>query len=79
MGSGSGAQTLTTGLTIKNGVAVMTNYTVANLPTASTVQGGMAFVTDSTTTMALGIGTAVVGGGANKVPVYSDGAAWLIG
>ena len=41
--------------------------------------GSRAFVTDANTTLALGIGTTVVGGGSNKVPVYSDGTNWIIG
>lgn len=53
---------------------------VASLPSAATVgAGAQAFVTDANTTFALGVGTFVVGGGANKVPVYSDGTDWLIG
>jgi hypothetical protein len=53
--------------------------TVAQLPTASTCEGFRAFVSDASTTLALGIGTTVTGGGANKVPVYSDGTNWLYG
>jgi hypothetical protein len=52
--------------------------TVAKLPPAASMQGAMAFVTDATQTAILGLGLAVVGGGANKVPVYSDGTNWLI-
>ncbi len=54
--------------------------TVANLQAAATAgKGARAFVTDSTQTMAAGIGTNVAGTGANNVPVYSDGTNWLIG
>ena len=54
--------------------------TVATLPAAASVgAGARAFVTDSSATLATGIGNTVVGGGANKVPVYSDAAAWKIG
>ena len=78
--SGTGAQTMTTGLAIKAGAAVLTNYTVANLPAAATAgQGATAFVTDASTTLILGLGGTVAGGGANKVPVYSDGTSWLYG
>lgn len=35
-------------------------------------------VTDASTTIALGIGTTVAGGGANHVPVYCDGTNWVI-
>jgi hypothetical protein len=49
-------------------------YTVATLPAAPAV-GQRAFVTDATATT---FASTVVGGGANKVPVYYDGA-WKIG
>ncbi len=53
---------------------------VSGLPAAATAgAGSRAFVTDSTTTTTLGIGLAVVGTGGNSVPVYSDGANWIIG
>lgn len=57
-----------------------TTYVVGSLPSAATSgAGAVTFVTDANTTIILGIGTTVVGGGANKVPVYSDGANWIIG
>ena len=52
-------------------------YTVATLPSA--VTSGMSarsFVSDATVTT---FASNVVGGGANKVPVYSDGTNWKIG
>lgn len=53
---------------------------VASLPAAATAgAGAVAFVTDGSTTVILGLGLAVVGGGANKVPVYSDGTNWIVG
>jgi hypothetical protein len=52
-------------------------YLVAALPAAATAgPGGRAFVADATSTTFLSV---VAGGGANKVPVVSDGAQWLIG
>jgi hypothetical protein len=51
--------------------------TVSGLPAAATAgAGARAFVTDSTATTFL---STVAGGGANKVPVVSDGTNWLIG
>jgi len=51
--------------------------TVAGLVSAVTAgAGGRSFVTDATVTT---FGTTVVGGGANSVPVYSDGTNWRIG
>ena len=52
------------------------SYTVSTLPTASGKSGARAFVTDATATT---FASVVVGGGAYKVPVYSDGTNWLIG
>lgn len=74
--SGTGAQTQTTGLTIKGGQAVSTGYTVATLPTGIT--GGRAHVTDQLTTCA-GIGVALTGGGAVTCPAFYNGSAWVGG
>ncbi len=50
---------------------------VAGLPSATTAgQGAKRVVTDATVTTFASI---VAGGGANTVPVYSDGSAWRIG
>ena len=55
-------------------------YTVAALLAAATAGvGARSFVTDSTVAAAGNFGNVVAGGGANKVPVWSDGANWLIG
>jgi hypothetical protein len=53
--------------------------TVSALPAAGTVAGAAAFVSDATQPHAAGLGTAVVGGGTHFVPVYSNGATWIIG
>lgn len=50
--------------------------TVSGLPSASVGAGARAFVTDATATT---FASVVAGGGANGVPVYSDGANWRIG
>lgn len=51
--------------------------TVADLPDAAGVgANGRSFVTDATVTT---FGSVVVGGGANAVPVFSDGVDWRIG
>ena len=51
--------------------------TVAGLvPAATAGAGARSFVTDATSTTFLSV---VAGGGANKVPVVSDGTSWLIG
>jgi len=80
-GTGSVRATWTdSGVLTVNGTVGTAAATVAALPAAATAgAGARAFVTDATVTHAAGLGTAVVAGGANKVPVYSDGAAWLIG
>lgn len=52
-------------------------YTVATLPSAATSgTGARAFVSDA---LVATFASTVVGGGANKVPVYSDGTNWKIG
>lgn len=51
--------------------------TVASLPSASTAGiGARSFVTDA---LAPSFGIAVTGGGAIKIPVYSDGTSWYVG
>ena len=51
--------------------------TVAKLPPPATTNAGLRhFVTDATATTFFSV---VAGGGANKVPVFSDGADWRIG
>lgn len=58
---------------------VLPNFVVASLPSAVTSgSGALAFVTDATLTAITGLGLPPIGGGANKVPVYSDGTNWLI-
>ena len=54
---------------------------VAALPSAASVGPGvMAFVTDATVAYAsANLNGTVVGGGANFVPVFSDGVTWKIG
>ena len=57
-----------------------TAMAVAALPAAATAgAGARAAVTDATQALTAGIGAVVVGGGANIVPVFSDGTAWRIG
>ena len=59
------------------GAIQSTTYTVATLPSASTIGvGARAFVTNALTPV---FGSAVVGGGAVPVPVYSTGSAWNVG
>ena len=64
-------------LVVSSVIPATTNYTVATLPSAVTSgAGARSFVTD-----ALGptFGATVVGSGAVKVPVYSDGVDWKVG
>lgn len=66
--------------TLRPFIPVTGGFTVANLPSASTIGlGGRCMVTDSNATHAAGLGNIVAGGGANIVPVYSDGTNWRIG
>jgi hypothetical protein len=61
-----------------SGTVILTgSTTVAGLPSAATAgAGARSFVTNATATTFLSV---VAGGGANKVPVVSDGTNWLIG
>lgn len=53
--------------------------TVANLPVAAAGNRGQRrHVTDSSVAASGNFGASVVGGGANVVPVFSTGAAWII-
>jgi hypothetical protein len=59
--------------------AVLTTLstTFANLPLGNaTVVGDRAIITDCTTTVFL---AAAAGGGANRVPVFYNGSAWIVG
>jgi hypothetical protein len=52
-------------------------FIVGNLLSATEAGiGARAFVTDSSVTT---FGSVVAGGGANKVPIYSDGTDWRVG
>lgn len=65
---------------LAQGASVLTSYAVGALPDASSAgEGAVAFATDSNRTLIVGIGTPVVAGGSNKVPIYSDGTNWIIG
>jgi len=86
--SSSSQNALYTNLTIKgdgfkttqaSGPVVFAAYSVSGLPMASLVPYARAFVTDANVGLTAGIGTTVAAGGANKVPVYSDGTNWIIG
>ena len=58
-------------------VQVLGSHVVADLPSAASVQvGTRALVTDANATT---FASTVAGGGANIVPVYSDGTNWKIG
>jgi len=54
-------------------------YTVATLPAAAGLAGARSHVSDSNAALAAGHGNVVAAGGANFVPVYSDGTNWRIG
>jgi hypothetical protein len=64
-------------LAVSDVIPALTNYTVANLPSAATSgAGSRSFVTDAT---APAFGAVVVGGGSTAIPVYSDGTNWIVG
>jgi hypothetical protein len=77
--SGTTAQTETTGLTIKNGAAVLSSYTVSGLPSASVSgAGALAMVSDANEAAGTSIGSTPTGSGSVKRVVYSDGTNWLL-
>ena len=53
-----------------------TPVTYAQLPAAVGNAGARAFITDGSTTT---FNATVAGGGANKVPIFSDGTVWKVG
>jgi hypothetical protein len=58
-------------------LSATTNFLVADLPSAVDFgSGARAFVSDATGPT---FGNIVVGGGAVKTPVYSDGTNWRVG
>jgi len=61
------------------GIFDMQDHTVAGLQQNSRMKGTTTWVSDSNQTLAAGIGAVVAGGGANVVPVFSDGTNWRIG
>lgn len=76
LGVNSASAHTVNGSITSTGVITPLKTTVALLPAAAGNQGARAFVTDATVTT---FASAVVGGGANPVPVYSDGTTWRIG
>jgi hypothetical protein len=69
-----------TGRVIDYDTGITFNYTVANLPTASSIFKGLRmFVTDSTVAAFGNFAAIVVGGGTNTVPVFCDDTNWRIG
>lgn len=73
-----GAHTMSNGGLVVQGSVVSAPVAVAALPAAGNT-GARGFVTDSTATLAAGMGNIVAGGGSNHVPVYDDGTHWRIG
>ena len=58
-------------------IPALTVYTVATLPSAATSgAGARSFISDA---LAPAFGATAVGGGAVKIPVYSDGTTWKVG
>jgi hypothetical protein len=74
---GAGKLPAIDGSQLTNLPSASSGYTEATLPAGSV--GDRAYVTDSDRVLAVAIGTTVVGGGANDVPVWHDGTNWLVG
>jgi hypothetical protein len=83
--TGTGNAVLATGPTITGAAITATTlqtttaYTVATLPAAvAGLRGSRAYVTDASLSTA-SVGAALAGGGANVMPVFCNGAAWVYG
>lgn len=73
----SGDGGLLSNVTVSSTTIKTTPVAVGSLPAAATAgAGARAFVTDANDNT---FGASVVSGGANSVPVYSDGTNWFIG
>ena len=70
---GSAAGALNCGAITASGPVNVGTYTVATLPSAAANAGALAQVTDSSVTTN---GSAVSGGGSNRVVVFSNGSTW---
>lgn len=72
--------TTITAITVSASTVKTTSVTVSGLPAAATAgAGARTFVSDSTVAASGNFGAVVAGGGANAVPVFSDGTNWRIG
>jgi hypothetical protein len=78
--NGTSVASISTNGSTGTGYLKLIPTTVGALTAAATVGAGTkAFVTDSTSTLSSHHGQAVVGGGSNFVPVFSDGTNWIVG
>lgn len=64
---------------IYNQSGVEVGVTLASLGAASGVPYKRAFITNSNVAASGNFGATAAGGGANRVPVWSDGTNWRIG
>ena len=67
------------GFDTSRGALYFPNVGLVTLPSAGSVSGARAMINDSTVPASTNFGAIAVGGGANVVPVFSDGTNWLIG
>jgi hypothetical protein len=63
----------------RNALLLFPAVTLATLPNAATAPGARAMIADSSVAASGNFGAVVVAGGANIVPVFSDGTNWFIG
>jgi hypothetical protein len=63
----------------RNATILFPAVTLATLPNPVSVPGARAMIADSTAFASGNFGVQAVGGGANIVPVFSDGTNWLLG
>jgi hypothetical protein len=63
----------------RNALLLFPVVTLATLPNPVSVPGARAMIADSTAFASGNFGVIAVGGGANIVPVFSDGTNWVLG
>jgi hypothetical protein len=62
-----------------NAILAFPAVTLATLPNPVLTPGARAMINDSSSPASGNFGVTAVGGGGNVVPVFSDGANWVLG
>ena len=76
---GSGGITVDGDVTIAGNLTAEIQTTPVQLANLTATAGGRAFISDGNLAAAGNFGAQIAGGGANLVPVWSDGTNWYVG